>query len=178
MQPYKPADKLAGKKSLITGGSSGIGRAITILYAMAGAESLTKKLVEAKGGKIHLLATNLKLAVNCKKSVDAAVQTMGTVNFLVNILVNMLVNMLVNILVNNNWYQMMKDISELEQWEHTFQTNIHPFFFLSKYVLPHMKSGDSITNCASIDACIGRPDLLDYTSTKGAIVPFTRGLHK
>ena len=63
-----------------------------------------------------------------------------------------------------------------EQWLHTFNTNIHPFFYLSKYALPHMKSGDTIINNASINAYIGRPDLLDYTSTKGAIVSFTRGL--
>jgi NAD(P)-dependent dehydrogenase (short-subunit alcohol dehydrogenase family) len=63
-----------------------------------------------------------------------------------------------------------------EQWEFTFQTNIHPFFYLSKYVLPHMKSGSTIINNASINAYVGRPDLLDYTSTKGAIVSFTRGL--
>jgi NAD(P)-dependent dehydrogenase (short-subunit alcohol dehydrogenase family) len=60
---------------------------------------------------------------------------------------------------------------------HTFNTNIHPFFYLSKYALPHMKAGATIINNASINAYIGRPDLLDYTSTKGAIIAFTRGLH-
>lgn len=63
-----------------------------------------------------------------------------------------------------------------DQWLHTFNTNIHPFFYLSKYALPHMKPGSVIINNASINAYIGRPDLLDYTSTKGAIVSFTRGL--
>ena len=58
----------------------------------------------------------------------------------------------------------------------TFNTNIHPYFYLSKYAIPHLKSGDTIINCASVNAYIGRPDLLDYTSTKGAIVAFTRGL--
>lgn len=73
---------------------------------------------------------------------------------------------------------MVEDIADLseEQWEHTFNTNIHPFFYLSKYSLPHMKRGSTIINNASINAYIGRPDLLDYTSTKGAIVSFTRGL--
>jgi NAD(P)-dependent dehydrogenase (short-subunit alcohol dehydrogenase family) len=66
--------------------------------------------------------------------------------------------------------------SHRDQWEKTFATNIHPFFYLSKYALPHMKSGSTIINNASINAYIGRPDLLDYTSTKGAIVAFTRGL--
>ena len=63
-----------------------------------------------------------------------------------------------------------------EQWERTFNTNIHPFFYLSKYTVPHLKQGATIINNASINAYIGRPDLLDYTSTKGAIVSFTRGL--
>lgn len=63
-----------------------------------------------------------------------------------------------------------------EQWEHTFDVNIHPYFYLSKYALPHLHNGSAIINCASINAYIGRPDLLDYTSTKGAIVSFTRGL--
>ena len=64
-----------------------------------------------------------------------------------------------------------------DQWLRTFDTNIHPYFYLAKYVLPHLHKGDSIINNASINAYIGRPDLLDYTSTKGAIISFTRGLH-
>ena len=64
-----------------------------------------------------------------------------------------------------------------EQWLKTFDINIHSYFYLSKYALEHMKSGDTICNCASVNAYIGRPDLLDYTSSKGAIVAFTRGLH-
>lgn len=73
---------------------------------------------------------------------------------------------------------MVEDIDDLseEQWEHTFNTNIHSYFYMSKYSLPHMKPGSVVVNNASINAYIGRPDLLDYTSTKGAIVSFTRGL--
>lgn len=67
-------------------------------------------------------------------------------------------------------------MNDREQWLDTFNTNIHPFFFLSKYVLPQMKSGDTIITCASVNPYIGRPDLLDYTASKGAIVAFTRGL--
>jgi NAD(P)-dependent dehydrogenase (short-subunit alcohol dehydrogenase family) len=72
----------------------------------------------------------------------------------------------------------VKDIADLseEQWEHTFNINIHSFFYMSKYALAHMKRGGVIINNASINAYVGRPDLLDYTSTKGAIVSFTRGL--
>ena len=64
-----------------------------------------------------------------------------------------------------------------DQWLLTFDTNIHPYFFLAKYALAHMSSGDTIVNCASVNAYVGRPDLLDYTASKGAIVSFTRGLH-
>jgi len=176
-QKYKPAGKLEGMKAIITGGDSGIGRAVAILYAMEGADSLiayleveeadaqeTKKKVEAYGRKCHLIQCDLKKKEDCKKVVDAALDKMGAIN----------------ILVNNAAYQnMVEDIKDLteEQWEFTFATNIHPFFYMSKYALPHMRPGDSIINNASINAYIGRPDLLDYTSTKGAIISFTRGLH-
>jgi NAD(P)-dependent dehydrogenase (short-subunit alcohol dehydrogenase family) len=175
-QTYKAAGKLQGKYALITGGDSGIGRAIAILFAMEGATSTiaylieeekdaleTKRLVEAAGGTIHLYPTDLTSRQNCQKLVDTAIEKMGRIN----------------ILVNNHAYQMMKkDISELsyEQWHQTFDTNIHPFFYLAKMVLPQMQRGDTIINNASINAYVGRPDLLDYTSTKGAIVSFTRGL--
>jgi NAD(P)-dependent dehydrogenase (short-subunit alcohol dehydrogenase family) len=85
----------------------------------------------------------------------------------------------VNILVNNAAFQMMKmDITELpiDQWLKTFNTNIHPMFFFAKLLVPKMKRGDTVINNASINAYVGRPDLLDYTSTKGAIISFTRGL--
>lgn len=112
-QPYKPAGKLAGKKALITGGDSGIGRAVAILYAMEGAESTiaykpeeekdaqkTKELVEQKGGKIHLVQADLRSHETCKSVVDKALKTMGRIN----------------ILVLNHGYQMMQesidDISE------------------------------------------------------------------
>ena len=124
-QIYKAADKLKGKKCIITGGDSGIGRATAILFAMEGAESLiaylpeeeedaqnTKKDVEKYGGKIHLLAVNLKAKENCKKVVDEALRLMGGIN----------------ILFNNHAYQnVVHGITELseEQWEHTFDTNIH-----------------------------------------------------
>ncbi|KAF2709351.1 short-chain dehydrogenase/reductase-like protein SDR [Pleomassaria siparia CBS 279.74] len=175
-QPYLAAGKLKGKRALITGGDSGIGRSIAILFAMEGASSLiaylpdeekdaqeTKRIVEEKGGKLYLKSTDLKDRTNCKAVVDEAVQKLGGLD----------------ILVNNHAYQMMvEDIKDLDedQWLFTFNTNIHPFFFLSKYALPHMKAGSAIINNASVNAYIGRPDLLDYTSTKGAIVAFTRGL--
>ncbi|KAK3673866.1 hypothetical protein LTR78_006421 [Recurvomyces mirabilis] len=174
---YQGSGKLKGKRAIITGGDSGIGRATATLFAMEGADSLitylpdleeqdaedTKKLVEKYGRKCHTLAVNLKDKNNCKKLVDEAIKQMGGID----------------ILFNNHAYQMMvhdiKDLPE-EQWVHTFDTNIHPFFYVSKYALAHMERGSTIINDASVNAYVGRPDLLDYTSTKGAIVAFTRGL--
>jgi NAD(P)-dependent dehydrogenase (short-subunit alcohol dehydrogenase family) len=175
-ETYKAAGKLKGRKALITGGDSGIGAASAILFAREGADSTiiylpqeeedaqrTKKKIEELGAKCHLLATDLTARENCKKAVDFALEKMGDIN----------------ILFNNAAYQMMvediKDLSE-DQWVHTFNTNIHPYFYMAKYALPHMKAGSTIVNNASINAYIGRPDLLDYTSTKGAVVSFTRGL--
>ena len=175
-QTYRAAGKLEGKKALITGGDSGIGRAVAVLFAMEGAESTivylpqeesdakqTQKEVEAKNGKCHIVSGDLRSRETCQKVVDQAIKSMGRINILVN---------------NAAFQNMVEDIADLEydQWIKTFDTNIHPFFFLSKMVLPQMKSGDTIINNASVNPYIGRPDLLDYTSTKGAIVAFTRGL--
>ncbi|KAJ5113574.1 hypothetical protein N7456_002108 [Penicillium angulare] len=175
-QTYKAAGKLEGKRAIITGGDSGIGRATAILFAMEGASSLivylpseesdaqeTKKRVEEAGQQCHLMAIDIRKKENCKKIVDTALQKMGGVEILVN---------------NAAFQDMLSDISELdeEQWEKTFDTNIHSFFYLSKYSLPHMKQGSTIINCSSVNPYIGRGDLLDYTSTKGAIVAFTRAL--
>jgi len=174
---YQAAGKLKGKNAIITGGDSGIGRATALLFAHEGANSFiaylpeeqedaeaTKKRVEEIGQKCWLFPTDLTKRENCQKVIDEAVKAFGGT---------------IDILFNNHGYQMVvediKDLSE-DQWLHTFNTNIHPFFYLSKYALPHMKQGSVIINNASINAYIGRPDLLDYTSTKGAIVSFTRGL--
>ncbi|OCT48293.1 putative oxidoreductase [Cladophialophora carrionii] len=171
-QEYKAAGKLEGKKAFITGSSTlrGIGRAIAILFAKEGADSFivylpeeeedakeTQKRVEAEGRKCHLFPTDVRKYENCEKAVKAAQQALGKIN----------------ILVNNAAYQMMQmDITEipLEQWHKTFETNIHPYFYFAKLIVPHMKRGDTVINNASINAYIGRPDLLDYTSTKGGPV--------
>ncbi|KAI9838504.1 MAG: hypothetical protein M1838_004552 [Thelocarpon superellum] len=122
----------------------------------------TKRSVEEHGGTCHLHDANLKPAATCKRVVEAALEKMDGIN----------------ILVINDASRMMKKIiaSYPKQWEHFVRTNIHPFFYPSTYCLPHMTSGNSIINCASISAYVGRPNLRDYTSTKGAIVSFARGL--
>lgn len=175
-QTYKAAGKLTGKRAIITGGDSGIGRAVAILFAMEGASSLivylpeeerdaqeTKRRVQEAGKECHCLAVDIRKKENCRKVVDTALQCLGGIDILVN---------------NAAFQNMLQDISELDeaQWERTFDTNIHPFFYLAKYSLPHMRSGSTIINCASVNPYIGRADLLDYTSTKGAIVAFTRAL--
>lgn len=134
-QTYKAAGKLKGRKALITGGDSGIGRATAVLFAMEGAEVMityleqeqedadyTKKMVEARGGKIHLHVADLRAPEACKKTVDVALKNMGAIN----------------ILFNNHAYQMMQDtildIPE-EQWVKTFDTNIHgkPMPFMTTF---------------------------------------------
>ncbi|KAJ5160577.1 uncharacterized protein N7482_007581 [Penicillium canariense] len=175
-QTYKAAGKLTGKNAIITGGDSGIGRATAILFAMEGASSLitclpeeetdaqeTVRRVKELGQKCFVLKVDLREKENCKKVVDAALQHLGGIDILIN---------------NAGTQNMIEDIKDLdeEQWVSTFDTNIHSVFYLSKYALPHLKNGSSIINCASINAYIGRPDLLDYTATKGALVAFTRGL--
>ncbi|KAM3499463.1 hypothetical protein MY10362_007281 [Beauveria mimosiformis] len=175
-ETYRAADKLRGKRAIIAGGDSGIGAATALLFAREGAVSTiaylpdeekdaqdTRRQVEELGGTCYLVALDLVKRENCRAVVDFAVEKMGGID----------------ILFNNAAYQMMcEDIADLseDQLEHTFNINMHAYFYMAKYSLPHMTSGATIINNASINAYVGRPDLLDYTSTKGAIVSFTRGL--
>ncbi|KAG6250868.1 hypothetical protein E4U23_001119 [Claviceps purpurea] len=173
---YLAAGKLKGKRALITGGDSGIGAATAILFAKEGAAVTiaylaeeeddaknTKSRVEKAGGACHLISVDLVKRENCQKVVDFAMEKMKGID----------------ILFNNAAYQMMvEDIADLseDQWVHTFNINMHAYFYMAKYALRHMQPGSVIINNASINAYVGRPDLLDYTSSKGAIVSFTRGL--
>ncbi|GAA5950447.1 hypothetical protein JCM10213_003581 [Rhodosporidiobolus nylandii] len=180
-QPYRPVGKFEGKTWLITGGDSGIGRATAILAALEGANVAiaylpqeqkdaedTKEYIEKKTGGarvVLLLPGDLKSEANCIQAVERTVQEFGRLDTLFNNSAQQLQN---------------EDILTLDskQWEDTFQINMHHIFYTSKAAIPHLRKnqGASIINNASVNAFIGRPDLLDYTSTKGSIVAFTRGL--
>lgn len=172
---YLPAGKLKGKVALITGADSGIGRAVAIAFAMEGADVVivynendgdafdTRKAVEAKGGRCHVIKGDLRQAQNCRNAVAETVKTYGGLN----------------ILVNNAAYQQsqarIEDISE-EQLRRTFETNIFGFFFMAQAALPHLSKGDAIVNTGSIVGMTGIPILVDYSSSKGAIHAFTKSL--
>jgi len=173
---YRGADKLLDKVALITGGDSGIGRAVAVLYAREGADlalvSLpaekrdaqeTARAVEAEGRRCLLIAGDVKDPKFCRSAVEQTVEEFGHLD----------------ILVNNAAFQQhqesIEDISE-EQWENTFRTNIFGYFHMAKAALPHMKPGSAIVNTGSITGLQGSKELLDYASTKGAIHAFTKSL--
>lgn len=178
IEHYRPAGKLQGKSALITGGDSGIGRAVAILFAKEGATVAinyipereekdaqeTRRLVEESGGTCHLIPQDIVGVKNCNEIAEKALK---------------LLDGHIEVLVNNAGYQMecekLEDLPA-EQIEYTFQVNILSMIYLTKAVLPHMKAGASIINCTSINAFKGHPKLIDYSSTKGAILAFTRSL--
>ena len=172
---YKGSGRLKGMKAVITGGDSGIGRAVAIAYAREGADVLiaylnedtdaeaTRKLVEAEGRKAVLVAGDIQNPAHCRAIIAKAVEELGGVD----------------ILVNNAAHQAsftaIEDISD-EEWDLTFRVNIHAMFYLTKAAVPHMKPGSSIINTASINSDSPSPHLLAYATTKGAIQNFTAGL--
>lgn len=175
MKNYKASGKLKGKVALVTGGDSGIGRAVAIGFAKEGANVVvayldehqdaqeTQRLIEAEGRECVLLAGDVGDAEFCSKMVDTAVTKFGKLD----------------ILVNNAAQQYpqesIENISE-EQLLKTFRTNIFSMFFTVKAAMPHLKPGARIINTTSVTAYRGSSHLLDYSSTKGAIVAFTRSL--
>ncbi|KFI23649.1 SDR family oxidoreductase [Nitrosococcus oceani] len=173
---YKGANKLQGQVALITGGDSGIGRAVAVLFAREGANVAiihlaeentdaqeTRQAVEAEGQKALLVCGDVSDSAFCRSAVEQTIQEFGQLNILVN---------------NAAYQQHRKELDELtkEQWDHTFKTNIYGYFYMVKAAIPHLKSGSAIINTGSITGLEGNGALLDYSSTKGAIHAFTKSL--
>jgi len=172
---YKGSGKLSGKRAIITGADSGIGRAVAIAYAREGVDVLlsylsehddakeVQALVEAEGRKAVLFPGDLQSADHCRAIVRRALEAFGGIDLLVN---------------NAAHQASFKDIADItdEEWELTFRANIHAMFYLSKAAVPHMPKGGSIINTTSIDADAPNPTLLAYATTKGAIQNFMAGL--
>ena len=173
---YRGADKLLDKVAIITGGDSGIGRAVAVLYAREGADIAvvflpeeekdgqeTARAVEAEGRRCVLIPGDVKDPEFCHAAVEQTVEEFGGLD----------------ILVNNAAFQQhqesIEDLSE-EQWEKTFRTNIFGYFHMVKAARPHLKPGSAIVNTGSVTGLQGNKQLLDYASTKGAIHAFTKSL--
>ncbi|ESY91905.1 oxidoreductase [Mesorhizobium sp. LNHC209A00] len=174
-ESYRGSGKLEGMAAVITGGDSGIGRAVAIAFAREGADVLiaylnedddareTARWVEKAGRKALLVPGDVSEEAHCREIIDRVISEFGRLD----------------ILVNNAAHQATIDrIEDLsaEEWDITFRTNIYSQFYLSKAAIPHMEKGASIINTASIQATKPSPQLLAYATTKGAIVNFTIGL--
>jgi NAD(P)-dependent dehydrogenase (short-subunit alcohol dehydrogenase family) len=176
-ETYRGSGRLEGRKAVITGGDSGIGRAVALAFAREGADVLiaylpseeedaqqTVRLVEGAGRKAVTCPGDLQQEEQCQRVVDTAVEAFGRID----------------VLVNNAAYQMaqpggIEDITT-EQFDRVLKTNLYAMFWLCKKALPHMAPGSSIINTSSIQASQPSPELLDYATTKAGIVNFTKGL--
>ncbi|WP_203933353.1 glucose 1-dehydrogenase [Virgisporangium ochraceum] len=172
---YRGSGRLTGRRAVITGADSGIGRATAIAFAREGADVVisylnehddardTAKHVEEAGRRAVLVAGDLRDAANCRALVDTAVAELGGID----------------VLVNNAAYQMTHEtVEEItdDEWQHTFDVNITAMFRIVKAALPHLGAGASIINTSSINTDQPKPTLLPYATTKGAIANFTAGL--
>lgn len=172
---YVGSGKLEGKIALITGGDSGIGRAVAVMYAKEGADvaivyldehedaQATRAEVEKTGQRSLLIQGDIGDEKFCQQAVKQTVKELGSLDILVNNA------------AEQHPQESITDITS-EQLERTFRTNIFALFHLTKAALPHLKEGSAIINTASVTAYRGSPQLLDYSATKGAIVSFTRSL--
>ncbi|WP_028543474.1 SDR family oxidoreductase [Paenibacillus taiwanensis] len=172
---YKASGKLKGKVALITGGDSGIGRAVALTFAKEGASIaivylnehndalLTQHEIEAEGVPCLLLSGDIGHETFCEEVIKQTIATLGGLNILVN---------------NAAEQHPQTNITDItaQQLERTFKTNIFSMFYLTKSAIPQLKKGDSIINTTSVTAYRGSAELLDYSSTKGAVVSFTRSL--
>ncbi len=172
---YRGSGKLEGKAALITGGDSGIGRAVAIAFAKEGADVAvlyldehedaeeTRRLVEEKGRRCVTIAGDIGDEAFCREAVERAVRELGRLD------------VVVNNAAEQHEQNSLEDISA-GQLERTFRTNIFSFFYITKAALPHLREGSAIVNSTSVTAYRGSSHLMDYASTKGAIVAFTRSL--
>jgi len=172
---YKGTNKLKGKIAIITGGDSGIGRSVAILYAREGANLVisylnedkdaqeTQKLVEKEGGKAILFRADLKIKDNCIKLVETCIKEYGQLDILVN---------------NAGEQHATEDICEIteENFNNTWHTKFFSMFWITQHALNYLKEGSVIINTSSVTAYSGKDTLVDYASTNGAIVAFTRSL--
>jgi NAD(P)-dependent dehydrogenase (short-subunit alcohol dehydrogenase family) len=172
---YQGSNKLAGKSALITGGDSGIGRAIALAFAREGADVLisylneetdaqeTVRIVEKEGRKCVAVAGDIQEESHCKQLIERAVAEFGKID----------------VLVNNAAFQMTReslDEIDTEEFDRTMKTNIYAMFYLTKAAVPHMPPGSSIINTSSINASTPKPKLIAYSATKAAIANFTGSL--
>jgi hypothetical protein len=172
---YKGSGRLAGKKTIITGADSGIGRAVALAFAREGADVLvsyynehqdareTQRLVESAGRRCVLMPGDLKDPAHCRAIAGKAMEAFGRID------------VLVNNAAHQASFSAVEDISD-EEWDVTFRTNIHAMFYLTKAALRHMREGGAIINTTSVNADTPSPQLLAYATTKGAIQNFTGGL--
>lgn len=173
---YRSAEKLADKVALVTGGDSGIGRSVAVLFAREGADvaivylpaeqsdaETTKHAIEQEGRRALLLPGDVRDREFCKQAVQRTVEEFGKLD----------------VLVNNAAYQQsrpsLEEISD-DDWDTTFRTNIYGYFQMAKAALPHLPEGGAIVNCGSITGLEGSKNLIDYAATKGAIHAFTKSL--
>jgi NAD(P)-dependent dehydrogenase (short-subunit alcohol dehydrogenase family) len=173
---YRAAGKLEGRVALITGGDSGIGRAVALMYAREGADVAivylpeeesdareTAQAVEEAGRRCVRMPGDVTDPKFCEEAVECAVAELGRLD----------------ILVNNAAYEDDQDRFEditLEGWDRTFKTNIYGYFYMVRAALPHLRAGSAIINCGSITGLEGNKRLIDYSATKGAIHAFTKSL--
>ncbi|MGN6812622.1 MAG: SDR family oxidoreductase [Thermomicrobiales bacterium] len=173
---YRAAGKLRGKVALITGGDSGIGRAVAVLYAREGAQVAivhlpqeqtdadeTRRAIESEGGRALLIPGDITEPAFSEQVVERTVREFGKLDILVN---------------NAAFQQHHASIEEIsdEQWDHTFKTNLYGYFRMAKAALKHLGPGGAIVNTGSITGLEGSKELLDYSATKGAIHAFTKSL--
>lgn len=172
---YRGSQRLEGKKALITGGDSGIGRAVAVAFAREGADVAisylsenedaqeTRRLVEDAGRECLLLPGDLSDPDHCREVIENTVEAFGRIDILVNNA------------AHQATFESIEDIPD-EEWEKTFATNISAMFYLTKAAIPHLKAGSSIINTSSVNADMPNQTLLAYATTKGAIQNFSGGL--